>query len=163
MSPFDEVLDQLLNRCRKSAAHHAKKQVQKLSQLPQEALQRLVSQFRQNRVSQQIEACYNTVYHMCQAALRGPHVAIEVDVKQLDYPSVQQRSTLIKGKLKFTPPGRFFSQEVDCFLSCGHWAKLGPVKDRTINLIDHLDKLFPSLKQGINDPPSGSSPIRMAS
>lgn len=150
MTPFDEILEQLLNRCRKSAT----KQAQKLAQLPKEALQKFLSQFslRNNRLSQQVEACYDTIYHMCQAALRGPHVSIEIDAgSQLDFATIQSKPVLIKGKLKFTPPGKISSQEVDCFLSCGHWVKLGPIKERKINIIDHLDKLLPKYK-GLHSP-----------
>ncbi|MCE5319035.1 MAG: hypothetical protein LLG04_16945 [Parachlamydia sp.] len=98
-------------------------------------------------MNQKIEAGYETIVSLCRAVIRGPHVRIEVESKEIHLAKSYSRPTLIKGKIKFMVPGGVQLREANCFLSFGHWAKLGDCKEDKINIVDHLDKLLPKFQQ----------------
>lgn len=148
-SPLEELLGQFLKRC----GYYATKQSQKLSQLPKEAIQRVLAQFHQKRdgLNRQVESGFEKVVNLCSQVIRGPHICVEVESKEIRFAKNFSKPVLIKGKVKFTPPGVSIPMVVDCFLACGHWAKLGDIKEDKINIVEHLEKLLPKY-QGWGQP-----------
>lgn len=97
---------------------------------------------RLGNVNQQIENAYQQAYNECLAIIKGPPIKIEVESQKLNSVKNSQ-PVLIQGKAKFSRPGIPYPMEVDCFVACGHWHKLGELKEKKINILDHLDKLLP--------------------
>ena len=138
--PISPSLDDLLGKFYKVMERYTARQAQKLSRLPQAAFQTLLGQFA--HLNQQIETSYDKIVDLCSAALKGPHVKIEVKRSELQF----SRNRLVKGKIHFTPPNSS-PMQVDCFLAYGNWAKLGELKEDKINIIEHLDKLLPKYER----------------
>ena len=76
----------------------------------------------------------------CGQIMNAPKIKIQVFNHQI---KSAMPGMPISGTVLFTPPCGFPIIRTSCFLACGHWHNLNEVRDETINIVDHLDKLLP--------------------
>lgn len=143
-TPFDEVLQKFFELSRE----YASKRGRKLAQLPREAIKKILNEFKQKSdwASTNVDALYQKVHRLCREIIKGPHISLEVESFKIRA-AMHAKSKLIEGKVKFKRPGERTCLEVSCYVACGHWHKLGELKESKINLIDHLEKLLPPFRK----------------
>ena len=145
-APFDEFLRKVFDLSRE----HASKRGRKLAQLPKEAFQKVLNDFQQrsNNINNSTAAASEEAVHLCKNIIKGSHISIEIESSKIRLAANSFKPQLIPGKAKLKMPGYLRSVEVDCYVACGHWHKLGELKESKINLIDHLEKLLPPKQRG---------------
>ena len=97
---------------------------------------------KHDKFDQRVDGLSRQMVGLCKEALKGPKIRIEIPKHEI----LAAKSTpqhLIQGKIKANVPHQPYLQ-TDCFVACGHWHKLEGLKENTINIIDHLDKLIPT-------------------
>ena len=137
-SPFDGLIRKLAQLGQKAATELS----QKLAKLPQKTAEVLISRInkRIDNLENNVEEYYQIALQQCREIIKGPKIQIVIPSHLIKHNS---QNPWIKGKAIFYKPFSSTKLEVDCIVTCGHWYKLGEVKEKTINIIDHLDKLLP--------------------
>lgn len=146
MSKFPSIvpnpIDEIARKLEKMGKDAAKDFCEKLKKIPQAVKEVLVKKIRkkQEELNAQVETYYQSVLPLCKRGLAGPHIQIEVPTDRIKFAASYE---MIPGKAIFFEAGTNIRYEADCAVACGHWHKLGEIRGRTINVIDHLDKLLP--------------------
>ena len=135
-------LDGLIKKLAQMGQKAANELSQKLAKMPQEAAKAMLGRFNQrmDALELNVEELYQVMLQQCKEVLKGPKIQIEIPTHMIKHNS---QKAWIKGKAIFYQPCSLAKLEVDCVVACGHWHKLGEVKEKTINIMDHLDKLLP--------------------
>ncbi|MBA2368432.1 MAG: hypothetical protein H0V82_05340 [Candidatus Protochlamydia sp.] len=137
-NPVDALSRKLAALGQKAATELSKK----LAELPRSAAEIMISRLNQsmNNLENNVEELYQTILQQCKEIVKGPKIRIEIPTHML---KLNSQNKWIKGKAIFYQPCSLTKLEVDCVVACDQWHKLGEIKEQTINIMDHLDKLLP--------------------
>lgn len=101
----------------------------------------------QGKLEQATESINKKLVDLCREYHKGAKIRIEVPSYKIRQAQNSRAFDLIEGKVVISPT--ILSLKVDCRVACGHWHKLGELKEHTINIVDHLDKLLPKQEDSI--------------
>ena len=139
MPTLVEPFNLLLKKLYQAASQAAGRKLQAVAEGVVETVLVKLSKRRQD-LNRGVDELYQQAVRLCKEVINGPPICIEVESRDIRN---RRAGELIKAKARFSRPLNYALVEVDCYLSCGHWEKLGDLKADKINLMDHLEKLLP--------------------
>ncbi|MBA2369626.1 MAG: hypothetical protein H0V82_11465 [Candidatus Protochlamydia sp.] len=138
--------DGLIKKLAQMGQQAAKELSNKLAKIPQDIAKTMIGRFNQRMetLEYNVEEMYQIALQQCKEIMKGPKIRIEIPSHLINFAKHSSQLEWIKGKAIFYRPCSTTKLEVDCVVACGHWHKLGEIKEKMLNIIDHLDKLLPS-------------------